>query len=62
MLRCLLTIIGGVSRNAMPVKRSIWIDWCERDWREADLDAAREACPNKLNFAQLLPEADRLLG
>jgi predicted aldo/keto reductase-like oxidoreductase len=34
----------------------------ERDWRDADLDAAREACPNKLNFAQLLPEADRLLG
>jgi predicted aldo/keto reductase-like oxidoreductase len=34
----------------------------ERDWRDADLEAAREACPNRLNFAQLLPEVDRLLG
>jgi uncharacterized protein len=34
----------------------------ERDWRDADLDAAREACPSKLDFAQLLPEVDRLLG
>jgi predicted aldo/keto reductase-like oxidoreductase len=34
----------------------------ERNWRDADLEAAREACPSKLNFAQLLPEVDRLLG
>ena len=34
----------------------------ERDWSDADLAAAREACPSKLNFAQLLPEVDRLLG
>ena len=34
----------------------------ERDWRDADLEAAREACPSKLDFAQLLPEVDRLLG
>jgi len=34
----------------------------ERNWRGADLDAARAACPTKLDFAQLLPEADRLLG
>ncbi len=34
----------------------------ERNWRDADLDAARAACPSKLNFAQLLPEVDRLLG
>jgi predicted aldo/keto reductase-like oxidoreductase len=34
----------------------------ERDWRDADLVAAREACPSKLDFAQLLPEVDRLLG
>ena len=34
----------------------------ERDWRDADLEAAREACPSKLNFAELLPEVDRLLG
>ncbi len=34
----------------------------ERNWRDADLDAAREACHSKLDFAQLLPEVDRLLG
>ncbi len=34
----------------------------ERDWAGADLDAARAACPNKLDFAALLPEADRLLS
>ncbi len=34
----------------------------ERNWRDADLAAAREACPSKLDFAQLLPEVDRLLG
>ncbi|WP_406694800.1 aldo/keto reductase [Singulisphaera sp. Ch08] len=34
----------------------------ERNWHGADLDAARAACPTKLNFAQLLPEVDRLLG
>jgi len=34
----------------------------ERNWRGADLDAARAACPTKLDFARLLPEVDRLLG
>ena len=34
----------------------------ERNWQGADLDAARSACPTKLDFAQLLPEVDRLLG
>jgi predicted aldo/keto reductase-like oxidoreductase len=33
-----------------------------RDWSGADLEAAREACPNKLNFAKLLPEVDRRLA
>jgi predicted aldo/keto reductase-like oxidoreductase len=33
-----------------------------RDWSAADLDAARAACPARLDFARLLPEADRLLG
>ncbi len=33
-----------------------------RDWSGADLDAARAACPNKLNFAKLLPEVDRHLA
>jgi predicted aldo/keto reductase-like oxidoreductase len=34
----------------------------ERNWHDADLDAARAACPTRLDFAQLLPEVDRLLG
>jgi uncharacterized protein len=33
----------------------------ERNWHGADLDAARAACPTKLDFAQLLPEVNRLL-
>jgi aryl-alcohol dehydrogenase-like predicted oxidoreductase len=33
-----------------------------RDWAGADLEAARDACPNKLNFAKLLPEVDRHLA
>ncbi len=33
-----------------------------RDWRGADLEAARRACPNHLDFASLLPRADELLG
>ena len=33
-----------------------------RDWSGADLDAARAACPNKLDFARLLPEVDRHLA
>ena len=34
----------------------------ERNWHGADLDAARAACPTKLDFAQLLPDVDRLLS
>ncbi len=34
----------------------------ERDWKGADLEAARAACHNGLDFAKLLPEVDRLLG
>ncbi|MDR3633562.1 MAG: aldo/keto reductase [Isosphaeraceae bacterium] len=33
-----------------------------RDWSGADLEAARAACPNKLNFAKLLPEVDQHLA
>jgi predicted aldo/keto reductase-like oxidoreductase len=34
----------------------------ERDWKDADLAAAREACHHKIDFAALLPEVDRLLS
>ncbi len=33
-----------------------------RDWQGADLEAARQACPNKLDFASLLPEVERHLA
>jgi len=32
-----------------------------RDWSGADLEAARVACPNRLDFARLLPQVERLL-
>ena len=38
------------------------LDTSERDWKGADLDAARAACHHKIDFAKLLPEVDRLLG
>jgi aryl-alcohol dehydrogenase-like predicted oxidoreductase len=33
-----------------------------RDWQGADLEAARKACPNQLDFAKLLPRAAEVLG
>ncbi len=33
-----------------------------RDWKDADLDAAREACPSKLDFAALLPRVEEQLA
>jgi aryl-alcohol dehydrogenase-like predicted oxidoreductase len=33
-----------------------------RDWTGADLEAAQAACPNKLNFAKLLPEVKDYLA
>jgi uncharacterized protein len=33
-----------------------------RDWSGADLEAARSACPNRLDFARLLPQVERLLA
>ena len=33
-----------------------------RDWSGADLEAAREACPARLNFAHLLAEAEKHLA
>ena len=34
----------------------------DRNWTGADLEAAREACHNKLDFARILPEVERLLS
>ena len=33
-----------------------------RDWAGADLEAARAACPNRLDFAKLMPEVERHLA
>ena len=33
-----------------------------RDWKGADLAAARAACPNHLNFSELLPKIERELA
>jgi predicted aldo/keto reductase-like oxidoreductase len=33
-----------------------------KDWKDADLVAAREACPNKLDFAALMPKVDEYLA
>jgi aryl-alcohol dehydrogenase-like predicted oxidoreductase len=33
-----------------------------RDWSEADLEAARQACHSKLDFANLLPKVDKYLA
>jgi hypothetical protein len=33
-----------------------------RDWSGADLEAARAACPNRLDFARLLPLVERHLA
>lgn len=33
-----------------------------RDWSDADLEAAHAACPNRLDFAKLLPEVERHLA
>ena len=38
------------------------LDEPARDWHGADLEAARQACPNRLDFARLLPKAEELLG
>jgi len=33
-----------------------------RDWHGADLEAARDACPSKLDFASLLARVDERLA
>jgi aryl-alcohol dehydrogenase-like predicted oxidoreductase len=43
-------------------RRYAELDDAARDWRGADLEAARRACPNQLDFASLLPRAKEILG
>jgi len=44
--------------NPRPRPRVATPSWTadERNWQGADLEAAREACHNKLDFAKILPE------
>jgi hypothetical protein len=39
-----------------------WERDAARDRHGADLEAARRACLNRLDFARLLPRADEVLG
>ena len=48
--------------DAGGVVRFVECDVTEESSVEAMIEAAREACPNKLNFAELLPRADELLA
>ena len=50
----------GARRHARDAYAGLTED--ERNWHGADLEAARDACPTRLDFARLLPEIDRLLG
>lgn len=34
----------------------------ERNWHDADFEAAREACHSHLDFAKLLPRVDKFLA
>jgi hypothetical protein len=34
----------------------------DRDWKDADLAASREACYHKIDFATVLPKVDRRLS
>src|SRR5262249_54402413 len=48
--------------RAGPRRLSPELDAAARDWPGAALEAARRACPNRLDFARLLPRADEVLG
>jgi predicted aldo/keto reductase-like oxidoreductase len=56
------TYYEGLGSKAMAHEGYAALSDEARNWRNADLEAARHACPGKLNFAQILPEVDRLLG
>ena len=38
------------------------LDASARHWQGADLESARRACSNRLDFARLLPRAEEVLG
>jgi len=50
----------GMRRHARDCYQGLSAE--RRDWSGADLEAARQACHHKIDFARLLPEVDRLLG
>jgi uncharacterized protein len=57
-----LTYHSGYGDRAQARREYAKLSNVARDWSGADLEAAREACPARLNFAQLLPEAEKHLA
>jgi predicted aldo/keto reductase-like oxidoreductase len=57
-----LTYHEHLGDRAMARRQYAELSEAARDWTDADLLAATEACPNKLNFSALLPKAKELLS
>lgn len=57
-----LTYHEHLGDRAMARRQYAELSEAARDWSDADLLAATEACPNKLNFSALLPKAKELLS
>jgi predicted aldo/keto reductase-like oxidoreductase len=58
----LLTYDESLGARVMAREEYAALSEVERDWRGADLEAARAACHSRLDFARLLPRVDRFLG
>ena len=55
-------LTGGMNRRGFLGTGAGALAAAARDWHGADLEAARQACTNKLDFAKLLPRAEDCLG
>jgi aryl-alcohol dehydrogenase-like predicted oxidoreductase len=57
-----LTYYKHLGDRALARREYAALDSEARDWSGADLEAARAACPDRLDFARLLPEVERHLA
>ena len=57
-----LTYYEGHGDRAEALRQYAALDPEQRAWHDGDLEAAREACPSKLDFATLLPRVDSHLA
>ncbi len=57
-----LTYYEGHGDRAEALRQYAALPAEQRNWQGADLEAAREACPSKLDFARLLPRVDSQLA